>query len=100
MELFSFPDDARWNETERGVEFGIVIGEYRGVVRVPRQLFQRLLDGPVTPQGCLEAFHFHRSAFERAAETKLRARELTDDGNVELSARDLKIASGDEVGWD
>lgn len=92
MELFSFPGDARWNADGRSVEFGIAIGEYRGVVRVPRRTFQRLLDGPVTPKSCLEAFHFHRSAFERAAETKLRARQLTDDGNVELNARDLEMA--------
>jgi hypothetical protein len=25
------------------VEFGVEIGEYRGVVRVPRRVFQRLL---------------------------------------------------------
>jgi hypothetical protein len=92
IELFSFPVDARWNETGGGVEFGIMIGEYRGVVRVPRRTFQRLLDGPVTPKSCLEAFHINRSAFERAAETKLRARQLTDDGNVELNARDLEMA--------
>ena len=91
IELFSFFNDARWNEAGGSVEFGIAIGEYRGVVRVPRRTFQRLLDGPVTPKSCLEAFHFNRSAFERAAETKLRARQLTDDGNIELNARDLEM---------
>ena len=42
-----FPDrvsrDARWNAERQAVEFGVEIGEYRGVVRVPRRVFQRLL---------------------------------------------------------
>jgi hypothetical protein len=37
--FFTFPDDARWNVERQAVE----IGEYRGVVRVPRRVFQRLL---------------------------------------------------------
>jgi Protein of unknown function (DUF1488) len=90
MNLFSFPDDARWDETARAVEFGVGIGGYRGLVRVPRQVFQRLLSGAVTRQSCLEAYHLHRSEFERAVEAKLRARQLTEDGNVELNLRDLK----------
>jgi hypothetical protein len=32
------------------VEFGVVIGEYRGVVRVPRRVFQRLLPERPTPR--------------------------------------------------
>jgi hypothetical protein len=62
------------------VEFGIEIGEYRGVVRVPRRVFQRLLPERPTPQ---------RPRFESIAERKLRRRQLTDDGNVEISGRDL-----------
>jgi hypothetical protein len=92
MEFFSFPDDAQWNEAARAVEFAVAIGEYRGVVRVPRRVFQGLLQYAVTPQSCVEAFHLHRSAFERAVEIKLRVRELTEDGNVELTLRDLKTA--------
>jgi Protein of unknown function (DUF1488) len=92
MNLFSFPDDARWNEALHAVEYGVAVGEYSGTVRVPRRVFQRLLEHAVTPQTCLEAYHLCRSEFERAAEIKLRARELTEDGNVELTARDLKIA--------
>jgi hypothetical protein len=34
---------ARWNvERQAAVEFGVVIGEYHGVVGVPRRVFQRL----------------------------------------------------------
>jgi hypothetical protein len=29
--------------SDRAVEFGVEIGEYRGVVRVPRRVFQNLL---------------------------------------------------------
>jgi hypothetical protein len=45
--FFSFPEDARWNADRQAVEFGVGIGEYEGTVRVPRQVFQRLLDGAV-----------------------------------------------------
>ena len=31
------------------MEFGVVIGEYEGVVRVPRRVFQRLLPERLTP---------------------------------------------------
>ncbi|MFZ3236621.1 MAG: DUF1488 family protein [Stellaceae bacterium] len=93
MNLFSFPGDARWNETTGAVEFGVEIGEYRGVVRVRRRVFQALLQSRPTPQGCVEAYHFNRAAFERAAETKLRRRDLADDGNLELTLRDLKSLS-------
>jgi Protein of unknown function (DUF1488) len=94
MNLFSFPDDAHWNEATRAVEFSVSIGEYSGAVRVPRRVFQRLLEHAVTPQTCLEAYHLGRSAFERAAEMKLRARELTEDGNIQLTVRDLNVAGG------
>jgi hypothetical protein len=36
--FFSFPQEARWNAERRAV--GVEIGEYRGVVRVPRHVFQ------------------------------------------------------------
>jgi len=69
---------------------GREIGEYRGVVRVPRRVFQRLLpDGP-TPERCVEAYYLQRTRFESIAERKLRRRQLTEDGNVEISGRDLR----------
>jgi hypothetical protein len=40
--FFTFPEDARWNAERQAVEFGVEIGDYRGVVRVPRRVFQRL----------------------------------------------------------
>ncbi len=90
MNLFTFPEDARWNDAAEAVEFGIEIGEYRGIARVRRQVFQRLLDQSPTPQRCIEAYHLCRSEFERAAEAKLRARALDADGNLELTLRDLR----------
>ena len=90
--FFSFPEDARWNPDRQTVEFGVGIGEYEGVVRVPRQVFRRFIDGAVTPEGCVEAYYRHRTRFERIAERKLRSRQLTDDGNVEITGRDLRGA--------
>jgi hypothetical protein len=48
--FFTFPEDARWNAEQQAVEFGVEIGEYRGVVRVPRRVFQRLLPERPTPE--------------------------------------------------
>ena len=56
------------------VEFGVEIGEYSGVVRVPRRVFQRLLPQRPTPDRCVEAFFLQRTRFESFAERKLRRR--------------------------
>jgi hypothetical protein len=58
--------------------------------RVHRRVFQRLLDQSPTPERCLEAYHLQRTRFELAVERKLRRRQLTDDGNVEIGGRDLR----------
>ena len=91
--FFIFPADARWNAERQAVEFGVAIGEYEGVVRVPQRLFQRLLRERPTPERCLETYHLQRTRFERIAERKLRRRQLTEDGNVEITGRDLRERS-------
>lgn len=88
--FFSFPDDARWNAEREAVEFGVAIGEYRGAVRVARRVFQRLLPERPTPERCIEAYYLQRTRFESIAERKLRRRQLTEDGNVEITGRDLR----------
>jgi len=90
--FFIFPEDARWNAEAQAIEFGVGIGEYEGVVRVPRDVFRRFIDGAVTPDKCIEAYHLHRTRFEMIAERKLRHRQLTDDGNVAITGRDLRGA--------
>jgi hypothetical protein len=91
--FFTFPEDARWNADRQAVEFGVEIGEYEGVVRVPRRVFQRLLPERPTPERCVEAYYLQRTRFERVAERKLRRRLLTEDGNVEITGRDLRDGS-------
>jgi hypothetical protein len=81
---------ALWNAERQAVECGVEIGEYHGVVWVPRRVFQRLLPERPTPERCVEAYHLQRTRFERIAERKLRRRQLTEDGNVEISGRDLR----------
>jgi Protein of unknown function (DUF1488) len=88
--FFRFPPDARWNAERSVVEFGIGIGEYEGVVRVSRRVFQILLPDAPTPERCLEAYHLHRTRLELIAEQKVRRRQLTADGNVEITGRDLR----------
>ena len=78
--FFTFPEDARWNAERQAVEFGVVIGKYEGVVRVPRRVFQSLLPERPTPERCVEAYYLQRTRFERLAERKLRRRRLTEDG--------------------
>jgi hypothetical protein len=59
-------------------------------------VFQRLLPETVTPERCVEAYYLQRTRFETIAERKLRRRQLTEDGNVEISGRDF--ADGRQVG--
>ena len=89
--MFStFPENARWDAAGQAVEFGVEIGEYQGVIRVPRRVFQRLLPESPTPERCLEAYYLQRTRFETIAERKLRRRQLAEDGNVEITGRDLR----------
>jgi len=88
--FFTFPEIAHWNAEQQAVEFGVEIGEYRGVVRVSRRVFQRLLSERPTPERCVEAYYLQRTRFESIAEGKLRRRQLTEDGNVAISGRDLR----------
>jgi hypothetical protein len=83
------PEDG-WNAERQAVEFGVEIGDHGGVVRVPRRVFQRLLPERPTPERCVEAYYLRRTRFERIAERKIRRRQLTEDGNVEISGRDLR----------
>jgi Protein of unknown function (DUF1488) len=67
--FFTFPEDARWNADRPAVEFGVEIGEYRGVVRVPRRVFQRLLPERPTPERSVEAYDLQRTRFESIAKS-------------------------------
>ena len=88
--FFRFPPDARWNAERAVVEFGIGVGEYEGVVRVSRRVFQILLPESPTPERCLEAYHLHRTRLEVVAERKVGRLQLTEDGNIEITGRDLR----------
>jgi hypothetical protein len=88
--FFTFPENARWNAERQAVEFGVEIAEYHRMVRVPRRVFQRLLPNTPTPERCVEAYYLQRTRFERIVERKLRQRQLTEDGNIEISGRDLR----------
>src|SRR5260370_37099838 len=90
MPFFEFPEDARWNPDREAVEFSVILEPYEGTVTVSRRVFQRLLDQSPTPERCMEAFHLQRTSFELIVERRLRRRQLTDDGNVEITGRDLR----------
>ena len=69
-------------------------------MRVSRRVFQILLSDALTPERCLETYHLHGTRLELIAERKVgseliaerkvRRRQLTDDGNVEITGRDLR----------
>lgn len=90
MLFFEFPEDARWNDERDAVEFSVILRPYEGTVRVPRRVFQGLLDQSPTPESCMEAFHLQRTRFEIIVERKLRRRQLTEDGDIEITGRDLR----------
>jgi hypothetical protein len=82
--FFTFPEDARWNAEQQAVEFGVEIGKCRGVVRVPRRVFQRLLPERPTPERCVEAYYLQRTRFESIAERKLRPAGVRKDRIAEI----------------
>ena len=53
----------------------------------------RATAGAAHPEPCVEANYPQRTRFECIAERKLRRRQLTEDGNVEISGRDLRERS-------
>jgi len=63
-------------------------------VRISRRVFQILLPQAPTPERCLEAYHLHQTPLELIAERTVRRRQLTDDGNVEITGRDLRKRDG------
>jgi hypothetical protein len=77
--------ERRGASIERGAAFGVEIGEYRGVVRVPRRVFQRLLAHPRAMRRCVLT---SSSTGSRASPSESCRRQLTEDGNVEISGRD------------
>jgi hypothetical protein len=77
------PSGRRWSSGSRSAN-------NRGVVGVPRRLFQWLLPERPTPERCVEAYYLQRTRFERIAQQNLRRRQLTEDGNMEISGRELR----------
>jgi len=56
------------------VEFGVGIGEYRGVVRVPRRVFTTPTSSATDPRALREAYYLQQTRFESIAERKIRRR--------------------------
>ena len=52
----------------QAVEFGVEIGEYSGVVRVPRRVFQRLFPEGPTSERYVDAYYLKRTRFKSIAE--------------------------------
>jgi hypothetical protein len=89
MSIFSFPGEPRWDEETEAVLFEVEVGEYHGIVQVPRRVFRAITGGKATGEDCVTHFHLGREGFERIAEAKIRARDLTPDGNLLITQRDV-----------
>jgi hypothetical protein len=87
--FFTFPEDARWNAKRQAVEFGGEIGEYHGVVRVSRRVFQRLFPERPIPYRALRRTTSSIPASRPSPSGNSARRHLTEDGNVEISRRNL-----------
>jgi hypothetical protein len=58
---------------------------------LPRGAFPAALARAAHPERCVEANYLQRTRFECIAERKVRRRQLTEHGNVEISGRDLQL---------
>jgi hypothetical protein len=74
--FFTFPENARWNADRQAVEFGVEIGEYSGVVRVPRRVFQRLLPERPTPERASRRITSSEHGSRASPSRKLRRRQV------------------------
>jgi hypothetical protein len=88
--FFTFPEDAHWNTERQAVEFGVEIGEYRGVVRVPRRVFQRLLPERPTPGAASRRTTSSGRGSRASRSGSCAGLQSTEDGNLEISGRDLR----------
>lgn len=88
--IFTFPDDAAWNEPREAVEFGVEVGDYAGRVFLPATALRSLLGHRPTPAEAVEIYHLHRMPIERAVEMRIADRRLDPDANVTLDGRDLR----------
>jgi hypothetical protein len=69
--MSSLPEDARWMPERQSQS-----AEYRGVVTVPRRVFQRLLPERPIPEKSVAAYYLQPPRFESIAERELRRRQL------------------------
>jgi|HubBroStandDraft_3_1064219.scaffolds.fasta_scaffold92007_3 hypothetical protein len=79
------PSGRPWSPGSRSVSAAACSG---AAARDPRATA-----GAAHPEPCVEANYPQRTRFECIAERKLRRRQLTEDGNVEISGRDLRERS-------
>ena len=90
---FTFPEDARWNPERRPWSSGSRSTSTAAWSGCAAAGDPRATAGAAHPEPCVEANYLQRTRFECIAKRKLRRRQLTEDGNVEISGRDLREES-------
>jgi hypothetical protein len=76
--------------TGRPVEFSVVLGQYEGTVRIARRSFSISSIGRRRQNDASKRLISSGPGSKLVVERKLRRRQLTDDGNVEINGRDLR----------
>jgi hypothetical protein len=88
-DVLTFPEDARWGAERQAVEFGVQMAStavWSGSRGASSNDYCQ--SGPPAER-CIGVYHLQRTRFESIPEPKLRRRQLTEDGNAEISLRDL-----------
>ena len=91
--FFTFPDDARWNAERQAVEFCVEIGNTTASCGYPGACFSACCRRRPPPNAALKHTICSGHALRGVAEQKLRWRQVTEDGNVEITGRDLREGS-------
>jgi hypothetical protein len=87
--FFTFPEDARWNAERQAFEFGVEIGQYRGVVTVPRLCSSAYSRSGPPPRSASRPTTASGPG-SRVSPSGRSPCQLTEDGKVEISGRDLR----------
>jgi hypothetical protein len=84
--------DARRNAERQAVEFRVEIGEYRGVVRVPRRVFQRLFPERPIPYRALRRTTSDKPGSRASPSRNCVGASRPKDGKAEISRWDLLMS--------
>lgn len=87
--IFAASQHAKWDVDSAAVLVNYSVGRDRGRIRISAATFAGLFGRSMKPADCVEAYHLHRVAFERAAEGLYRSGIVEPNGEIVIQPRDL-----------